>query len=269
MPNIDSTKGMILIALIVGLAVTAVTIGLSRKRQAQSKKQSQANQLGAARHVSDKLSLLDGKARSAKSGNQDDVLSLTDEVLNFFGTPETVQTLWPFRERLVRAEADYRKKHVGGMKEEKLAHAVNRFAHDLGAPDYAYVNDRQIRYLRAHFEVALPHFIGATRDSKDRVVMNPEMSPLEAVALTHLLITQKLSNPSFQVSPQEWMETQHQERLTRRNSLHEEPLAESESSLTQFTESEKTKTLKQMFTKSSADLQTLIDHYLIDLGLPN
>ena len=252
---------MILLAVILGIAVVMATIGLSRKRQFQRQGQRDAIQ---------KLALSDSKGRSARSGDPAAVTSLSDEVLNYFGTPETVRTLSPFKDRMIRAETDYRNKRFKGISEERVAHLLNKLAKDLDAPDYAYVNSRQIRFLRGRFLTALPSLITTTIESKKGISINPEMSPLEAVAMIHLIITQKLSNPSFQVSPEEWMRTQHEERRaknTRDRQRRSDP--QFEAKLMPFEESEKARTLKQLVLDRSADLQPLIDRYLTDLGLPN
>lgn len=256
-----TTKVMILFAVILGIGVLMATLRLSPKRQFARQDQ---------RGLIQKLASLDSKARSARSGDLAAVTSLTDEVLNYFGTPETVGILSPFKDRMIRAETDYRNKCFKGISEEKVAHLLNKLAKDLDAPDYAYVNSRQIRFLRGRLLTALPSLITTTIDSKKGVSIDPEMSPLEAVAVTHLIITQKLSNSSFQVSPEEWMRTQHEERRAKNTRDRQSRSApQFEAKLMPFEETEKAKTLKQLVLDRSADLQPLIDRYLTDLGLPN
>lgn len=237
------------------------TLRLSAKRRFEPQGQ---------RNLAQRLAALDSKARSAKSGDLAAVTSLTDEVLNYFGTPETVWTFSPFKDRMIRAETDYRNKRFKGISEEKVAHLLNKLAKDLDAPDYAYVNSRQIRFLRGRLLTALPSLITTTIDSRKRVSIDPEMSPLEAVAMTHLIITQKLSNVSFQVPPEEWMQNQHEERRAN-NAPDRQPRSapQFEAKLMPFEESEKAKTLKQLVLDRSASLEPLIDRYLTDLGLPN
>ena len=88
--------------------------------------------------------------------------------------------------------------------------------------------------------------------------------------MTHLIITQKLSNVSFQVPPEEWMQNQHEERRAN-NAPDRQPRSapQFEAKLMPFEESEKAKTLKQLVLDRSASLEPLIDRYLTDLGLPN
>jgi uncharacterized protein HemX len=112
--SLDYTRVMILLAVVLGIGVLAATIGLSRKRQLQRQDQHDPIQ---------KLASLDSKARSARAGDLAAVTSLTDEILNYFGTPETVRTLSQFKDRMIRAETDYRNKRYKGIHEERSASA--------------------------------------------------------------------------------------------------------------------------------------------------
>ncbi|HEV8370961.1 MAG TPA: hypothetical protein VGQ39_23630 [Pyrinomonadaceae bacterium] len=259
MINLSVTQVMAFIASAVGVGVIYATIRVSPNPQNQPE------------HPAQKFASMNTKARAAKSGDPNAVNALAEDVFNNFGTPETSKVLSVFKDRLVRAEMDYLQKRESGIEEGRMADALNRIAKDLGAPKYAYVNSRQIRYLRSNLLGIVPSFIGQLTDLKaGEVAVNPEMSPLEVVAITQLLVTQKLSNPEFQVPPGEWTKNQHQKRVEERVTRPQNNAAvKSDTELITLTENDKTNALKQLVVTHSSNFLPLIDRYLSDLGISN
>ncbi len=116
------------------------------------------------------------------------------------------------KNRLVRAEVDYRKGRKEGIKEERVVRVVNGLAKKFGAPEYAKTDLYEVRKLRASMLFLMPDVITtepmeklkkAKESNKPKSLISPTMSPLEAVNVLALLIDQKLSNDEFQLTKEE------------------------------------------------------------------
>jgi hypothetical protein len=255
----QTKKATLLLLLILGLAVLLTTAGVSPK--------SEANQNSDLRS---RVALLNAKARLARSGDEKAVSDLADEVFKQFGHPEMTDALPVFKDRLVRAEINYRRQGKGGISERNLVKALNRFTEKIGAPDYAKVSVAQLRYLRVNLISAFPSFISQPPEKQPRkTVVNPEMSPLEAAGLTLLMVTQKLSNEDFQVTPEEWAAKRHRQQVAKweaRRNAKPAPMIE-DAKARVASESARSKELQQVFFNRAADILPLIDNSLEDMGI--
>jgi hypothetical protein len=166
--------------------------------------------------------LIDQKAQKAKGNDESAVGELADEV---FATPYFMEVPSDFREamkqRVLSDELKYRHGKKG-IKEEKVVETVDELARKLNAPDYAKTSPLQVRTLRVRLMRGYPNFI-AQETSEERKglkkkvgdTINPEMSPLEAVFVTGVLLQQKMLNEDFQHPPQEWEDKLRKKQLKR------------------------------------------------------
>jgi hypothetical protein len=153
---------------------------------------------------------LEEKARKAKGGDEDAVRDLTEQVFYEYQGMLPAEVLDGAKERVVRAEMEYRKNGKGGVREAHVAAAVNFLADKFHAPDFAKADERQVKVLRARLRSGAPSFFAPEPDNKKGLKkkigqqMNPEVSPLEATSLMLVMLTQKASNDEFQQTPEEF-----------------------------------------------------------------
>lgn len=118
------------------------------------------------------------------------------------------------RDRLVRAETDYSQGRMPGVQEQNISKAFNFLAERLGAPDYAFTSQLQVRILRMG---------GNDRNDSE---ISPEMGPAQAFYLVRSLVFRKLYLPDYQVPPKEWDDTYYPrmvENLRFNQKLREQP----------------------------------------------
>jgi hypothetical protein len=115
------------------------------------------------------------------------------------------------KDRIVRAEVNYRSGHGKPVSEFGVVRMTNMLMKKLGAPAYAQTNVYEVRRLEMNFLPFLSKFIGkkpAGTSHGPKALgssFNPEMSPLEGIAIANLLIQQKRVNPVYQVTYDEWL----------------------------------------------------------------
>lgn len=164
--------------------------------------------------------LLEAKARAAEGGDQGSVRALADQIFNQWPgsaqfPPEVTE---PVKERLVRAEIDYRRGKAKGITHVDIAKTNNDVVEKLGLPEYMTLCPRQVRQLRLDTLTFTPFFMGKGMTRRNMEVgekMNPAMSPLQAANVVMFAMQQKLLNPDFQVTPGEWMARQHELSVQR------------------------------------------------------
>jgi hypothetical protein len=150
---------------------------------------------------------LEEKALKAKGGDEDAVRDLTEQVFYEYGRMLPTQVLDGAKERVVRAEMEYKKNGKGGVRETHVAQAINFLADKFNTPDFTKTDALQVRVLRGRMKADAPSFIAPEPDNKRGlkkklgVPMNPEVSPLEATTLMLVMLTQKAFNDEFQQTP--------------------------------------------------------------------
>lgn len=153
---------------------------------------------------------LEEKARKAKGGDEDAVRDLTEQVFYEYRGMLPPEVLDGAKERVVRAEVEYRKNGKGAVRESHVAAAVNFLADKFKAPDFAKTDVRQVKVLRARMRSGAPSFFAPEPEGKKGLKkklgepMNPEVSPLEATSLMLVMLTQKAFNDEFQQTPEEF-----------------------------------------------------------------
>jgi hypothetical protein len=153
---------------------------------------------------------LEAKARKAKGGDEEAIRDLTDQVFYDYGQMLPAEVQNEVKDRVVRAEIEYKKNGKGGVKEMHVADAVNFLAEKFNAPDFVKTDPLQVKVLRARVRLEAPSFIAPDPEEKKGLKkrlgepMNPEVSPLEATYLMLAMFNQKALNDDFQQSPRDF-----------------------------------------------------------------
>lgn len=221
---------------------------------------------------------IDQKAQKAKSNEESAVRELADEI---FATPYFAEVPSEYREsmkeRVVRDELKFRNGKKG-VKEEQVVHTVNKLAQKFNAPDYARTSSSQVRALRVRLMRGYPNFIAQeTRSEKKGLKkkvgdsINTEMSPLEAVFVTGVLLQQKMLNEDFQHAPQEWEEKLRKKEL-KKWEAGGKPDGRVKPRLMHLKQNDKRNEMRRVITQSAssmslAELMDLPDQALDDLGI--
>jgi hypothetical protein len=216
------------------------------------------------------------KARVAKNGDPQAVQELGSEVVNAFSLPDIpTPSKDAITDRVVRSELSYRKGGRKGITETDVVNTINEMADKLGAPDYAKTRRDQVRILRVGLMTEMPDLIDqevvAGKEKHRRVVgeqISEEMSPVEATAVTMLLLHQKLTNPEFQVGPNEFVANWYQRRLEQWQAHHDG--VKFEHKKPKLRDPDKTKKkdeMRQVINNHQTDLSSLADSSLDTLGI--
>lgn len=139
------------------------------------------------------------KAAATANGGERAIRELADAVLKLITSDRSPSAiLSPFMKRVAQAEIDYRSGRKAGIPEANIVRVVDHLAVKLGAPNYARTDEDEVRDKRLSITQIMPNFIprwplGAGEESPAGLLytVDPLMSPLEAVYVTHSLITQK------------------------------------------------------------------------------
>lgn len=183
----------------------------------------------AAARASKPLAGLNDKARAAKGGDEAAVRALADEIFSQFNTEHAPAGLADaMKERVVRAELNYRAGRGKGISDANAIRMVNRLAHEVGAPAFAHTDVFELRRLKAGL---LPY----TSDLQSRAAGSgagrrnpnePSMSPLEATYFAVLLVQQKRFNPEFQLTHDEWVELHGGKRKSKADAKFHDKMRE-------------------------------------------
>lgn len=162
---------------------------------------------------------------------------------------------------VVSAERNYRAKKHSGVSEAQIVIAINRLADSFQSPEYARTSKEQVRDLRLALITLTPNVMRSIPSSKGEK-LPAKMSPMEASLIATLLIQQKLSNPDFQVTPDEW--------ILKRNKQHSDKQQRHE--LRMPAKNERADELavavrKHVEEASPEELQALASQFLRDLKL--
>ena len=163
---------------------------------------------GASAQISQPYAQVDEKARAARGADGGAVRELTDAVLlSVIGNKMPSALVSPYKERLVRAEINYRKGQQAGIPEVNIIRVLDELARELSAPEYARTDEDEVRETRLAIAYMVPHLIvpqplSAEEQSSTGLpyAVSPIMSPLEAVFVTRFLIMQKEINESYQIT---------------------------------------------------------------------
>lgn len=209
------------LVLLLALCIIAIGVGW---RSVNSPVATASSNSGAP--MTDKI---EEKARKAKGHDEAAIRELTDEVFANFDVEIPPELGDGMKERLVRAETKYRKTGKG-LRESHIAQTINELADKFAAPDYAKTSPLQVRVMRVQLMREYPNFIAQeTREKKKGLrkkvgdSINPEVSPLEGIYITSVLIWQKMLNEDWQQNPPQWAATLHRKRFGEPNSSDTKP----------------------------------------------
>jgi hypothetical protein len=223
---------------------------------------------------------LELKARAAKGGDDLAIRELAAEVFNPFVDPSdegVASVLKPFVDRLYRAEKLFRDTGRVGVSVSNVTQAVNGVASRLDAPEYAFTTDEQVKSLVTVSQRTLPTFMAGIQDKSSGVQPSVyNLSPIQAGYITVLMLKQKLENPEFQTTAQDW-DDQRQGRAaalaggteSRRKALREQMIVDFRRNLAQNPNREQLIRLLADFASkhSPGELIALGDRAMDDLHL--
>jgi hypothetical protein len=150
-------------------------------------------------HVNDQAVLV-------RKGDLQAIADFSYTVFERVGIPAEVADSFHFSQRVAQAESDYRKGVHPAVHEEDLVRANNNLAKTLGAPEWAYTTQLEVRKLRMQFMARYPQLLAsqAPPDANGRFeALSKDISPAEATFLATTLIYQKLYSPEYQLTAAE------------------------------------------------------------------
>ena len=168
---------------------------------------------------------IDNMASRAKYGADQDVRELTEALLAQAPALSDIGNAFDLKQRVVSAELKFRQGNHKAVTERDIAESLNRLATRMSLPGYAHTSKSEVRRLRMRLLTVFPHFIASDAPpSADGTfeAVSETMSPLQAAFAAAVLIQQKLTNPTFQVTEQE-----HQAKK-RAQSAMQKPIQEGE-----------------------------------------
>ena len=155
------------------------------------------------------LVTINQKARAAKNGNEIATRELVDEMFRSFDFAQELGELDDsIKERLIQAELQHSEKRgKSSCSEQRVVHAVNLLADRIGTPAYTRTNVFEVRRLRANLllhtsELQEPRYKSDLQKGQKH---NTSMSPVETFFVAVTLIQQKLHNPEYQLTNEEWI----------------------------------------------------------------
>jgi len=164
--------------------------------------------------------LIDAKARAMRADDEASIRAVTDEIFNY---PHVLGRL-PFaledevKRRLVRSEVGFLQGTRPGVREEDIVELFNILSDRLKLPEFAKTSSKQVRALRMTLVLDSPFLMGGRVTDQNIKIgesINPEMSILQAVHLSAVLLNQKFLNPNFQVPPAQWDREFHDKEIER------------------------------------------------------
>lgn len=196
------TTVFVFLLLASALVVTAALVVGNRPASGQDSSGEPANPIAR----------INNKAALLNTGDETQIRELADDVFATFELDQVPAGLVEgLKNRLIRAEVNYRTGRGKPVSEFGVVRMVNTFADEVGAPPYAKTNVFEVRRLEMHFLPLLTKFIGRKPAGKGDgpkergSSFNATMSPLEAFTIAGLVIQQKRFNPSYQVTQQEYL----------------------------------------------------------------
>jgi hypothetical protein len=200
------------------VGVVAFWLIMTRKRLAYAKPQERTNlplpappveivsaveesqdEMNTRLHLGAPYERVNDRAAAIAGGDEKAIRELADAVLQLItrhSPPSAI--LSPFMKRVAEAEINYRRGRKAGIPEANIVRVVDYLAIKLGAPNYARTDEEEVRDRRLSISQIMPNFIqrrppGAGEESPTGFpyTVDPLMTPLEAVYVTHSLIAQK------------------------------------------------------------------------------
>jgi len=152
--------------------------------------------------------------RTLKAGDEAAIRELTELVLLVVRSDSSPQEIpVKVRERIVRAEVNYRNGQMEGISEDNIVRVVNYIAKEFDAPVYAQAQLQEVSELRTGEAYTMFHSLApesarieVKQHTPPHILINPKMSAIEAIYFTLSLIFEKKTNPCFQLTSEEQSE---------------------------------------------------------------
>lgn len=272
------TKRLVLVftMLLMGILIAGVVWRRAQTHAQDQPPNSMAN--GSTNKVTDDF--INEKAKKARSGDEQAVHELADEIFNtpyFAEMPDDLRQA--MKARVLRHESDYRKGKKG-VKEGQIVLTVNGLADKFELPAYAKTSPLQVRVLRARLRAGYPDFIAQDTNPQNKGLkkkagthLKVEMSPLEAAFTTAVLLQQKMLNEDFQLAPGDYSDNLHKKELEKWQAAREgRESGEAYKHRLGFAEKSKQREMREAITRKAAgmktsDLLALPDETLDALGI--
>jgi hypothetical protein len=146
---------------------------------------------------------LEDRALAAKAGDPKSVHDLAHGVFEPFGWANRQEIGGRVEDRIARAELSFRSGEHRPVTEDDVVRAVNGLAVKFGTPEYCKTDPAQVRQLRFELSFGAPHLISSSTSEEGKLISST-MSPAEAAYVTMSMIHQKLFNPKYQATSDEW-----------------------------------------------------------------
>src|SRR5713226_286554 len=213
----NSKRIKVSLVLLVLAVFTCTVLWLARGPSVQGRTPSVTQDDG---QMANPLARLDRKAKATKGASPFAVRELTDEVFTTFAPPEVPTfTQEAMKDRVARAEVNYRQGADKGIPEFRVSKTVNELAVKFELPDYAKVSPAMVRAIRVGLMFEMPNLIAqddpGDKSHKRKIgsSINPFMSPLEAATVTMFFLQQKMINDAFQVSHKQFFADRHKKQV--------------------------------------------------------
>jgi|GEM_PF-2348191 len=198
-------KRLIIISIFILFAFGSLTMWLTPRWFVRGQSQRDTDASGELRQA---YAQVDKKASAVQGPDEGAIRDLADAILPFVTGDKTPSVLaGQYKERLVRAEINYRKGQKAGIPEGNVVRVLDELVQVLNAPEYAKTDEDEVQQTRLALSQMIPHLIvsqslGAGEQSPMGLTykVSPTMSPLEAVFVTRFLIMQKEFNEFSQIT---------------------------------------------------------------------
>lgn len=145
---------------------------------------------------------------SQPSAQQSDIENAYDGIMSLTGFKDSYVAA-RLKSPIVGAQLAYQQGGHAGITELQVAQAVNRLSRHFGLPSATLTSHNEVR--RLHVAMAADFPSAFTGDLKARLavggkplLIHDRMSPLEGTLLFASMMRQKLSNPQYQTTPDEY-----------------------------------------------------------------
>lgn len=152
------------------------------------------------------------KALIAKNGQEVAVRNLTTAILAEFDRSNTFPAGVKnnITNRLTRAELSFRR-NGQRISEYKIVEMIDYLANTFSAPEYARTSPLQVRFLRVGLTQEISNLINSNDTNnqkgllrKNKSELSDKLLPLEATCIAMEIIRQKMINPRYQKTSNEW-----------------------------------------------------------------
>jgi hypothetical protein len=225
--------------------------------------------IASATEPPDMFTQIEEKAKVAKNGQETSIRELSTTIFSFLGTSEIPHTvLVNLTDRISRAEITYRQNNQF-VREVQVVKLVNYLATRFTAPNYAQTSPLQVRVVRLDVMLYMPSLFRSKdihghegAEKEENTDLDDKLLPIEAVCLSMIMIRQKMTNPIFQKTNDEWF-NEYTEFFNSTNN--------NQSGFRVEPDRPKAREMRQIFVNQNLvpnEIQQIADEALDQLGIP-